>query len=1223
MGKCKKPIHRAVRHLNAAVVLVAVAGAANAANPPAAPVMLDGQRVIPNRIIAKYRGAAQAQAAGPALATVGMQVGRRMTHIPRVVILEETGGATLMGPMNGEAAVARLRERLAVLRKSGLFEYVEPDVQKKWALTPNDTRFRDGTLWGLRNIGQSGGLSGADINAVPAWDITVGNTNIIVAVVDSGIRYTHLDLNAQMWRNPTETPGNGRDDDGDGYVDNVFGINGFAGTGDPNDDVGHGTHVAGTIGAAANNNRDHVGVAWNVRLMALKSGDFFGPSLSGIISCIDFAIARGAKVINASYGGFFFSQAEFDAVSRANNAGMLFVAAAGNESNNNDLLPAYPASFNLGNIISVAALDRFDRMAAFSNFGRASVQLGAPGVEIFSTYNGSDTDYTVLEGTSMAAPHVAGVAALVFSLNPTPSLSEVRTRLLNSVTRITALATNTVTGGRVNAHGALTLGQDGIMEISVTPSSGSGLLGGTTVPFTVRVEDLFGINNAIVLGDMPGVFSNRFFLNDGVAPDGLAGDSLYTRDVTLPAFNTNLTLTLYVSAPGKSNATATFTYRCLTVPTNDNFAAAFKIPDAGGLVLGDTTFSTTEVGEPLHAGAANRTNSIWYYWSPVESGAVLFDLAGSTFDTVLGIYTGNALGNLVEVASVDDVGTRRQGYVGFNASAGTTYRIAVAGVSASEFGQTRLRVEFGGVPDTNAPTVAITSPVSGIIVTNGQLTVTGTAADGGPGPSGVAFVQVQLNGDIGVNAAGSNTWSIPVALQPGTNQVQVRSFDFAGNASAPATVQVTYRFFDPPNDNFITPLALSAFTNGTVTVITAGATTEFGEPLHDGKVGGKSAWFTFVPASDGVLSLTTLGSTFDTLLGVYTGTRVDQLTRVASNDDAANGVTHSAVAPALLGGQTYWIAVDGLDGASGIVVLGYAFTPVALRSVTLNVSGNGALSHASGAYTNGSVLLLRATPALNNDFVSWQGGLDTLDNPIVVNVQSNTTLTATFLPKIFSDNFESGTLTNLAWAGAGNVGWSVTATNASETNTAAGGRFFARSGVIGNSQSSVLRLTAAMLAGPGQFAWRASTEAGFDFFSFSLNGVVLTNVSGDTGWQVFTFNVPAGTNTLEWRFTKDAAFSGGLDGVFIDNVELPIAVPKDFTVPVTLTNLFLSAVGPAGVTPQFRVRGQTNQVYHVQASSDLFNWETVATNIARHGVLQFTDAQATNFPTRYYRVIVP
>jgi len=262
-----------------------------------------------------------------------------------------------------------LIERIAAMRASGLFEYVEPDYLLSTRLTPTDPAFIDGTLWGLRNLGQAGGRAGADIDAVRAWDITTGSSSVIVAVIDTGVRYTHQDLASQMWINPGEIPGDGIDDDNNGYVDDVYGINAINDDGDPMDDNDHGSHVAGTIGAAANGGGPHVGVAWTVQIMACKflSAQGFG-STSDAIQCIDYAVNMGAKILNNSWGGGGFSSALLDAINRALQAEVLFVAAAGNDGTDNDQGPHYPSNYPLENIISVAALDRSDNLASFSNF---------------------------------------------------------------------------------------------------------------------------------------------------------------------------------------------------------------------------------------------------------------------------------------------------------------------------------------------------------------------------------------------------------------------------------------------------------------------------------------------------------------------------------------------------------------------------------------------------------------------------------------------------------------------------------------------------------------------------------------------------------------------------------------------------------------------------------------------------------------------------------------
>ncbi len=226
---------------------------------------------------------------------------------------------------------------------------------------------------------------------------------MIVGVVDSGIRYTHQELAANMWTNPGEIPGNGVDDDGNGYVDDVHGIIAITNTGNPMDDNDHGSHCAGTIAATANNGARHVGVAYDSRLMGLKFLSASGSGATGdAIKCIDYGVANGAHILSNSWGGGGFSQALADSIAAANAAGVLFVAAAGNSSANNDTTPSYPSNCDSANVVAVAAVDRTGALASFSSYGATTVDLGAPGVDITSSTAASDTNYASFNGTSMA-----------------------------------------------------------------------------------------------------------------------------------------------------------------------------------------------------------------------------------------------------------------------------------------------------------------------------------------------------------------------------------------------------------------------------------------------------------------------------------------------------------------------------------------------------------------------------------------------------------------------------------------------------------------------------------------------------------------------------------------------------------------------------------------------------------------------------------------------------
>jgi subtilisin family serine protease len=290
-----------------------------------------------------------------------------------------------------EATLEAVPAALASLDKTtGSVVSAEPDFIRQGLLVPNDPKYLDGTLWGL-NQGND-----ADIDAPEAWDVRTAASGIVVAVIDTGIRYTHQDLAANAWTNPGEIAGDRIDNDGNGYVDDVRGIDAYNRDGDPMDDQGHGTHCAGTIGATGNNGIGLTGVAWGVRLMALKFLSSTGSGAdSDAVTCIDYARLKGAKVLSCSWGGGGAGTSLQAAIERARTAGILMVAAAGNESNNNDLNPSYPASYPHDNIISVASTTSTDALSSFSNYGATSVDLGAPGSSIYSTVSSSDTAYAI------------------------------------------------------------------------------------------------------------------------------------------------------------------------------------------------------------------------------------------------------------------------------------------------------------------------------------------------------------------------------------------------------------------------------------------------------------------------------------------------------------------------------------------------------------------------------------------------------------------------------------------------------------------------------------------------------------------------------------------------------------------------------------------------------------------------------------------------------------
>lgn len=374
----------------------------------------------------------------------------------------------------------------------------EPDFVLTRTAVPDDPSFGDGSLWGLEKI------------AGPrAWDATTGSRSIVLGVVDSGVDITHPDLAANIWVNPDEVEGDGIDNDGNGYVDDVHGWNFGGDNADLTDTVGHGTHVAGTMGAVGNNGVGVVGVNWATSLMVLKLGDI--PSAAVATQAINYTTdmrGRGIPIVatNNSYGGSVPSALFEQAIRLNNDAGVLFVASAGNDGGNNDIVSRFPTNYDVPNVVSVAASTQTDTLATFSNNGARAVDIAAPGVGILSTVIAAENTggYGLKSGTSMAAPHVAGVAGLIaaayFDATGTlPTVQEMRSAILEGADVIPTVAgvsglTNAVTRGvvagnrRLSAFGALDhlLGAEASVRV-VRPSGREGHAGTTAVEFSVRL----------------------------------------------------------------------------------------------------------------------------------------------------------------------------------------------------------------------------------------------------------------------------------------------------------------------------------------------------------------------------------------------------------------------------------------------------------------------------------------------------------------------------------------------------------------------------------------------------------------------------------------------------------------------------------------------------------------------------------------------------------------
>jgi subtilisin family serine protease len=351
---------------------------------------------------------------------------------------------------------------IAQYQQSGLVEFAEPDyIGQIFSTTPNDPKYLDGTLWGLNNTGQNGGTADADIDAPEGWDVLTSANNMVVAVLDTGVRYTHEDLAANMWVNPN---------------DGGHGWNALNGNNNPADVGTHGTMVAGVLGAVGNNGKGVVGVAWRVQIMACACFNSFGiGNVSDVITCLDYARTNGARIINASWG-FTNSLALSNAMISLRNAGIIVVAACGNSSTNIDLSPTYPASYQLDNIVTVTSTSQSDVLSASSNYGATNVDLAAPGEQIYTTFPASDSYYYTGSGTSFSAPYVSGACALLMAQYPADSYQQIISRLLSSTDPLPSLAGKCRTGGRLNLRKALRT-----ILVATIPATNSG-------PFQLRVS---------------------------------------------------------------------------------------------------------------------------------------------------------------------------------------------------------------------------------------------------------------------------------------------------------------------------------------------------------------------------------------------------------------------------------------------------------------------------------------------------------------------------------------------------------------------------------------------------------------------------------------------------------------------------------------------------------------------------------------------------------------
>ena len=696
-------------------------------------------------ILVKFKNNVSRNSRLNSLSTAGSREMARFRIVPGLTHAQVLSGQTM-------------EQTLQTLRANPNVEYAEPNYMVTIQDTvPDDPQF--GSLYGLNNTGQNGGTAGADIDAPQAWDIETGSRDIVVAVIDTGVDYTHDELKNNMWVNVNEIPDNGIDDDGNGYVDDYRGWDFANNDNDPMDDHFHGTHVSGTIAAEGNNGIGVSGINWRVRIMPLKflTKDGNG-SIEGAIAAIEYAASMGAQISNNSWGGSGSSQALHDAIANAEKLGHLFVAAAANDGQNNDLTPKYPASYDLPNIIAVAATDNKDNLASFSNYGVTAVDLGAPGVDILSLSPGNG--YRLLSGTSMATPHVSGVAALILAHNPGMTYAEVKATILNSVDPVASLKGKTVTGGRLNAFKALQSLQG---KLNITPARAQVAAGanfqftadGGTPPYTWSVSNTnvasIDSSRGVLVGSTAG--STKVLVTDASGSKGSTTDIIITKTTIAPRSGVlAIGQTLPLTASG---GTAPYTWSSSDsgVAVIDSSTGVLTgvapgkvqitamdsngVEDTSGdISVVDTTLTVQPntaiigVGEKVQFSVSGGTPP--YSWSTTQSSVATIDNNG----VLIGAGAGNT-----KVSVTDSIG-----------SSGLSQNIEVRNIRVTpnsgsiQTAETlQLSASGGSAPyqwSVSNPNVASVD-ASGLLtgLSSGTVSVTATDAAGASGTSGAFTVE--------------------------------------------------------------------------------------------------------------------------------------------------------------------------------------------------------------------------------------------------------------------------------------------------------------------------------------------------------------------------------------------------------------------------------------------------------------------------------------------------
>lgn len=860
------------------------------------------------------------------------------TGVPLTIrrVLPGTGTLVAAFAVSSPGEVDAVRAEVA--RQTALVNFAEPDGIVRANATPNDPKYTDGSLWGMHNTGQNAGTADADTDAPEGWDtrtsalatiahgrsgpnISVdGPNDLVIAVVDTGVRYTHEDIAANMWKNPGESGGgketNGIDDDANGVIDDVHGVNAVAGTGDPMDDQYHGTHCAGTIAGVGNNGKGVTGVAWQAKIAACK---FLASDGSGANSDASEALwyaweQAGADVISCSWGGGSESTEVTNQIRAAGKNGAIVVIAAGNNSADLEQTGTYPAVSQADNIVTVASTTRTDARSSFSNYNYGWCNVGAPGSDITSLGNKNDSDYSVLSGTSMATPLTAGIVGLLRAQFPNETYGQIINRLYRGVDAISALSGLVQTGGRVNLQKSLATTSDAPLNDSFS----SAWTIPASVPRSLRTANFAATAEA---GEP--------------AHGGAAANKTVWYKWTAPA-----TATYIVSTKGSA-------YNTFTAGTPDTYGTA-ALDTTLGVYTGSAVNSLSTVAQNNDYDAAGTlmpwsrtsfaaTSGTTYYFAvgtapsaTVQEGLIILSIsqppANDTFASATNISSVPFSSNTSNLNALTETGEPKlhRADVSDDAPGDPTLQNNLN----TTFPDKRGQPDDGGASVWWKWTPAVTGEY--VISTNGSMidTMMGIYT----GSTFNALALVAENDDIGLIRMGAeNVYlsfsSIRRTFTAGTTYyIQVDGF--MGRQG-----EVTLSISVPPANDNIANAALVTGNLWSTTVSNVGASFEDGEPLHAGEYGGVSVWFKWVAPSTQDYQLTLPISTITTALAVYTSSNpaaptVGGLTEVVSNSTPIIG---SNVRLTTTAGQTYFIAVDGVNGRqSATMQLDLSSTPGAL-----------------------------------------------------------------------------------------------------------------------------------------------------------------------------------------------------------------------------------------------------------------------------------------------------